>query len=114
MKIGKNIEILHAWLILVPAAMFALGITMNCAVMAANHSLMPVLAPAEVCDAILHLDGAHICMTQSTHLKFLADWISLGNTSIDSPGDLLERGASAIWQFCLGAWALLQCYKRGE
>lgn len=96
-------------LAVVPAAAFILGFTMNAVVMAANGGQMPVLFNACSVDAIGEgtVGAIHSCMTATTHLKFLADWIAVRGLGIASPGDFLEWfGAATFTPFMTAAIAL--------
>lgn len=112
MKIGRHLEVHNAWLLWLPWILFGLGFVLNAIVMVSNNGLMPVLVPGIPCDAITISDGVHSCMTSTTHLKFLADWIMVSSRSIASPGDfLLWFSDYLLWPF-FGAWFWGQCSKR--
>lgn len=108
----KKIRIPYWPLIAVPYALLYFGVGLNQLVIVANHNQMPVDLPAsmwQVCaDPISPFiddnDTIHSCMTKSTHLKILCDWIILGNPTpelIMSPGDvfifLYEWLVGFIW-----------------
>jgi hypothetical protein len=60
-----------------PSALFAIGFALNAFVMGINGGQMPVLIPGGGCPAEIGQgqDWIHSCMTASTHLKIIADWI---------------------------------------
>lgn len=88
----------YASLLLGPAALFAVGFTLNALVMAANHAQMPVLMPGGDCKLIDAEDLIHTCMTAATHLKFLSDWIVVRHSGIWSIGDFFELASEAtLW-----------------
>jgi hypothetical protein len=87
------------YLLAIPYASLYFGIALNQLVMVVNHNQMPVDWPQSLWDAecsdpttmAQQGDLIHSCMTHATHLKFLCDWIVLGNPGIDgimSTGDL--------------------------
>ena len=114
MKIGRNLEIRHSWLLFGPWACFALGFAMNATVVALNHGQMPVQYPAGSqlgLSGAINGDNLHTAMTSATHLKFLADWILINGLGIASPGDFLEWAHDVFATPCLAAWVALQCVK---
>lgn len=72
-----------------------LGSVMNELVVALNHGYMPVFMPGHFCLGNDILDHNHICMSATTHLNWLADWV-VSNSGVSSPGDFLEDLGSAI------------------
>lgn len=86
-------KIPYSYLLYGPAMLFVIGFAMNSIVIAANHGQMPVLFPGGGCPDISD-DPVHVCMTASTHLKFLADWIMMVSRGelqgLYSPGDFVE------------------------
>jgi hypothetical protein len=88
--------------------MYGLGFFMNKMVEVHNNGQMPVLVPGGGCaKQIDPEDIIHTCMTATTHLKVLADWIYLGGTGIASPGDFLLWAGDYIWIPALFAWFVL-------
>jgi len=84
-----KLRIPHAWLLIGPYVLFALGAMSNFIVMAANGAQMPVLTPGgcSIFDNLKNPDDIfHSCMTHASHLKFLADWIVIQG-GVASPGD---------------------------
>lgn len=67
-------------------AVYDFGGMMNKLVMSVNQGKMPVLELD--CPAGFILNSTHVCMSASTHLKILADWIYFG-AYIYSPGDVV-------------------------
>jgi len=88
-------------LIVVPVVIDYFGAFLNQLVIATNRGTFPVLAPN--CTIKTSFMEVHTCMTPDSHLKFLADWISLGNI-VASPGDLLLWLADAIQGPCFYVW----------
>ena len=62
------------------------GVVMNEAVSLANHGYMPVFIHGGGCPL---LSMPHICMSSSTHLNWLGDWL-VDNHGLSSPGDYLQ------------------------
>jgi hypothetical protein len=91
-------------LIFGPALMFAFGFILNAIVMSANGGQMPVLMPGGCpVDGMDEVFPIHVCMTATSHLKFLADWIVINHFGIASPGDFfLWGGESAFWPALFG------------
>ncbi|MFI4941498.1 MAG: DUF5317 family protein [Burkholderiales bacterium] len=115
MKIGHSLEIKHSWLLWAPWASFAVGFLMNALVMAANRGQMPVLVPGGDCGMLIApQDLIHTCMTASTRLKWLADWIVVNNVGVLSPGDLFMTAQEVFVLPCVLIWATLQIRHRGE
>lgn len=76
------------WLLLAPLISILVGITLNVLVMAVNGGQMPVQFPGGCANMqSLGEDLIHTCMTHTTHLKFLCDWIVLDG-GVASPGDM--------------------------
>jgi hypothetical protein len=97
MKLLKRIP--YWYLLVLPYVSLYLGVAMNQLVMLVNGNQMPVYFPASIYDyecgdptfLLQGGDVVHTCMTHATHLKFLCDWIMLGNpvpVYIMSPGDI--------------------------
>ena len=64
---------------------------------------MPVLTPG-VCTPDRVEDGTHTCMVAATHVKFLADWIFVGD-GIASIGDMFIFAGEALLIPFLYIWA---------
>lgn len=84
----------HWYLIVLPIFFLFFGSFLNVFVMAINHNQMPVLMPGASalvpgsCDPAEFVgDIQHSCMTVSTHIKFLADWIFI-KSGVASVGDM--------------------------
>jgi hypothetical protein len=97
-----------------PYLLVSLGFALNALVMAFNGGQMPVLWPGgcdvmhAVQDAVISAGGSdslHSCMTHSSHLKFLADWIVIKGVGIASPGDFLEWAYEATYIPAAAIWA---------
>lgn len=107
MKIGKHLEIPHAWLLYLPWLLFAIGFIMNAVAMVSNHNLMPVYAPGGYCsEPMVSHDGLHVCMTTDSHLKILSDWAVVPTLGTASIGDLFEWVSDILFQPLLGAWCM--------
>lgn len=87
------------YLLALPIVAMYFGSAMNELALVVNGNQMPVFLPAsmwEICSDPIRAfgqagDTIHSCMTHATHLKFLCDWIVLGNPNPDmimSPGDV--------------------------
>lgn len=98
-------KIPYAGLLLGPITLFAIGFTLNALVMAANHAQMPVLMLGGNCSLIEAEDIIHSCMTASTRLKFLADWIVIRHSGIWSIGDFFELACEVTLWPSLILWA---------
>lgn len=86
-------------LLVIPALVYGLGALLNYVVIGLNGAQMPVLW-AGGCStfAVYHIgDYVHACMTPSSHLKILSDWIVIGGEGTASPGDLLLWAADAVY-----------------
>lgn len=103
----KLIRIPYWYLLLGPTLLGALGFLLNASVMAANHGQMPVLIPGGCGMDVTVADALHSCMTATTHLKFLADWLVIKDMGVASPGDFLEWADDAALVPCLAAWIAL-------
>lgn len=68
------------------AALLAAGFLMNVAVVAANGGYMPAAVPSDEIEPDQQ-DG-YRPIDETTRLRFLADWIGLGDRLV-SPGDIL-------------------------
>jgi|HubBroStandDraft_4_1064222.scaffolds.fasta_scaffold03228_4 hypothetical protein len=77
--------------------LWCLGWASNVLVEYANDGLMPVRT--EICQDYagipVRFDAIHACEIPSTHLRWLDDWIDMGNT-VASPGDFAIETA----RFC--------------
>lgn len=93
-------------LLFAPYVLVLLGIACNVAVQVANGQQMPVLPPSGDCSLINPHDVVHACMTQATHLKFLADGI-MSNSGTESLGDFLQEFADTIQIPAALAWLTL-------
>lgn len=80
------------------------GSALNLIVMGLNGAQMPVLMPKGT--AIEPEDIFHTVMTSGTHLKFLADWLVIGQ-GIASIGDMFIWGGEALFYPALLAWVIL-------
>lgn len=78
-----------------PFILGILGSFMNELVVGLNHGYMPVFLPGNFCQGNDILDRNHICMSATTHLNWLADFI-VSNSGVSSPGDFLEDLGSVI------------------
>lgn len=97
----------YKYLLLGPIALYYLGAAMNILVVAMNHGQMPVLLPPGCVVETFQGDVLHTCMRHASHLKFLADWISLRDTGVASPGDLLIWLGDALRLPALWMWIAL-------
>lgn len=80
-----------------------LGSALNRLVVAANGGFMPVLIPGGCPTADGILDAIHSCLTPTSHLKILTDWLVYRN-EISSIGDwFLDAGYFLNMPF-LFAW----------
>lgn len=106
------------YLLVVPYVSLYFGIACNQLALVVNGNQMPVYFPAsmqnDVCSDPTYLaqngDLIHSCMTHSTHLKFLCDWIVLGNptpTYIMSPGDIFIFLYELAVPLCFYIWMIL-------
>lgn len=93
-------------LLFTPYVLVLLGIACNVAVQLANGQHMPVLPPGGNCSLLNPHDAVHACMTQTTHLKFMADGI-MSDRSIESLGDLFQDFANTIQVPAALAWLTL-------
>lgn len=94
-------------LLVVPSLAFGIGFCLNAIVMSANNGQMPVLFPGGCPADGLGDDFIHTCMTQATHIKFLADWVVIRHLGIASPGDFFEWFHEATFWPSLTAWVAL-------
>lgn len=106
------------WIVLLPWAIFGLGLTSNQLVFLANHDKFPVAMNPERLlktppDAYGMLDSVHCVMTSDTHLNILADWIDF-QSETDSPGDLLQEFALQHASQCWLIWLTLIAKKLYE
>jgi hypothetical protein len=99
----------YAAVLAVPTILLVSGYTLNAIVMGVNGGQMPVQWPGG-CSPIVD-DGIHICMTYATHLKVLADWITMHDNyrgiAVASPGDFLMFGYYYTRWPALIAWLAL-------
>lgn len=100
----------RAWILAVPLTLSFIGAASNQAVIYANHDRFPVmLNSAKVThyepDADGMIDKVHSVMQPTDHLKFLADWIDLGD-GMYSPGDLLLMLGDWLWTYAPLVWAI--------
>jgi len=96
-----------------PTAMYWMGAGMNKIVMAANKGLMPVLVPGGSCPEGIEEDFVHTCMTSTSHMKWLGDWINI-HKGVASIGDVfLGLGGWLFWP-CLFAWVAAMCLDKNE
>ncbi len=93
-------------LLLGPTAAYGLGALLNFLALAANGGQMPVLFPGGCANGFGD-DIIHACMTSSSHLKFLADWIIINHLGAFSPGDLLLMLQEVTFRPALFAWVVL-------
>ena len=94
-------------LVILPILLWGLGYTMNVIVMAANHGMMPVALYN--CGSI-DFGKVHSCMTDATHLKWMADWINVGQGEqvvLASLGDALEYLVESTWIYSVILWMVL-------
>jgi hypothetical protein len=91
-------------LLLGPWLSFGLGLVMNALVMAVNNGQMPVQFPGGCPVGGFGDDIIHSCMTSTTHLKFLCDWIVIRGVGIASPGDFFEWAWELTWLPMLSTW----------
>lgn len=114
----KKIRIPYWYWIAIPYGMLYFGIGLNQLALVANHNQMPVDLPASlwgVCVDPINafgeaMDTIHSCMTKDAHLKFLCDWIVIGNPNPDyimSPGDLFIFAYEWLVSFVWYVWAAL-------
>ena len=103
-------------LVVVPTLLYYLGSAMNIIVIAANKGLMPVdtaecFAANVPIGAALDADqgGNHVCMSAASHLKWLADWIWVGNGTA-SLGDLGIYTGLALQEPLFWVWMTLLLY----
>lgn len=116
--VNKLKKVPYWYLLAVPSLTFYLGVGLNQLALVANHNQMPVDLPAslwDVCADPVHAfaqadDTVHSCMTPKTHLKFLCDWIVIGNPNPDyimSPGDCFIFLYEAFVPFVYYLWIAL-------
>jgi hypothetical protein len=93
-------------LLLGPTTAYALGAFCNLLVLAVNNGQMPVLWPGGCSKMVVSDDDiVHVCMTSSSHLKFLSDIAVFHDVGVFSIGDgLLYLGNLLLWP-CLILWA---------
>lgn len=99
-------------LLLGPTLLFGLGFLLNAIVMGLNYGQMPVLVSG--CTSEMFNDSVHACMTSSTHLKIISDWIVINGLGIASPGDFLEWFWDIAFWPCLVAWFALVINERNK
>lgn len=101
-------------LLFAPMASYIIGFLLNKIAIAVNGGLMPVLDP--ICDPLLYIrDGSHVCMTASTHLKFLCDWMVWNHGQmVSSIGDFfVDFYGLAFWP-ALFTWIVLMIKDAGN
>lgn len=79
-----------------------LGIAANKLVEFVNGGLMPVIVPICQVFAGRRIDDTHVCASDSTHLRWLADWIIRPNgdaISVLSPSDYMINTAHILFTF---------------
>lgn len=111
-------KISHFWLFALPYVLLIVGMALNQTAVYANGGHMPVYLPGWNCglisdDGPFHADWNHICMTHSTHLKFLGDWI-IGNDGVSSIGDMLQSLSSNLKMPTLIAWVVLNVFGKSQ
>lgn len=117
-RIAKIRRVPYLAILVVPYVLGYSGMAMNHIAMVANGNQMPVYVPAsldKICEDPVHAfvdgeDSIHSCMTPKTHLKFLCDWIAIGNPNPDyimSPGDIGIFLGDWLSGFNLYVWAAL-------
>lgn len=118
-KAYSEIKRVPYWYLLVlPFVSEYFGAALNQLALVVNNNQMPVDFPrsmwGDVCADPTNLaafdDLIHSCMTPSTHLKFLCDWIVIGNPKPDfimSPGDIFMLLAEAAVPFTIYLWMVL-------
>jgi hypothetical protein len=97
-------------LLLGPTLLYFFGAFLNVIAISANHGQMPVLTPD--CRMLTSMaeertDFIHTCMTSSTHLKFLCDWIVLNGVGVFSIGDGFLLLGDSLYSYGLIVWAAL-------
>ena len=101
-------KIPYAYLLVGPTLLYALGFFLNKIVIAANGGIMPVLINGCSAERFSERDFIHACMTHTTHLKFLSDWIITNHgTAVYSPGDYLLSLYDYVFVLALILWAAL-------
>lgn len=112
-------KIPYWYVLVIPYAALYLGIGMNQLALVTNHNQMPVDWPQSMwaqCEAdpvapqAEQGDLVHSCMTEKTHLKFLCDWIMIGNPTPDyimSPGDIFIFTYEMIAPYMYFLWFVL-------
>lgn len=95
-------------LLVLPLLCYSLGFTSNKVVKAFNHNQMPVLWYGDCTKDINEeiLAPTHQCMTKSTHLNFLADWIDI-KVGFESLGDVLLDLFDMTFSPFLFTWVIL-------
>lgn len=94
------------WMLVLPTVLYYGGYFMNAIVMAFNNGQMPVLVPGGCHSGLVFVTGVHKCMTETTRLNFLADWI-VTNNGIASPGDFLLWVGDWLMMPMIFAWVAL-------
>ena len=109
------------WLLLLPVATGFTGITLNQAVLIANHDKFPVMINEKIAshqsedgtplvDKYGMLDNEHCVMTSETHLNILADIFDMKDSYV-SIGDILIDVGSNTWNFFLFGWIFVAVNK---
>jgi hypothetical protein len=107
------------YLLLVPLFMNWIGALLNVLCIAVNHGQMPVLDPHIDCSwSNDPQDILHKCMTASTHLNILGDWIVMADGGIfkgmGSIGDKLQDWSDQLGIPCIFAWFCLMVQRESR
>lgn len=96
------------YLVILPAALFALGAFCNQLVILANKGHMPVSWPGgcSLYPKDSDTDPIHVCMTKASHLRIIADWLK-DNEGIQSPGDWMMDASEIFMKPFLLLWCIL-------
>ena len=115
-------RLLRATLLLLglPQALTYLGALLNQIAVNANQGLMPVyMSACTVGDSgtVMHgvrvLDEMHSCMSPSTNLAILCDWINL-HAAVLSPGDVLLSLGDLTVGPAFWAWMAYVLYRAAQ
>ncbi len=121
MKFLKFFRTKMLWLLLLPYALSFVGVSLNQAVLIANHDTFPVqmnevnLLKIKDSDTNLPvgmIDEVHVVMTCYTHLNVLADIFDLGD-GLYSAGDLLIKAGEKA-EICPFIWIALMLYREDQ
>jgi len=101
------------YLVILPAALFALGAICNQVAIRCNKGQMPVSWPGGCAtypdpkkDPDVRPDPVHKCMTKDSHVKFLSDWLT-DSQGVASPGDWMMDAAEPFFRPFLLLWCFL-------